>query len=252
MRGEGANGAAAGEGDERNLRPFLPRCPECRYDLSGLPDGPCPECGRPFVYERLRSLPPRSHVFQAIGFVLATWCMVPIYIFALGQTNHFRSTVFDWILGGVALLVEVALARVAHRRHPVGVWAAPVPVLHAVAGVTVIAVDRSVLITGGAAFVAMMVPCAIARPWRSLVKPHVVLWMASGASLVLAALIARDRDVWRMVYGQGLRPDQEFAIIYACCAFAVIAAIAGWVLRHRARARVRDSRPVRSRAGDAV
>ena len=28
-------------------------CPRCRYDLRTLPDGPCPECGRPFDRGRL-------------------------------------------------------------------------------------------------------------------------------------------------------------------------------------------------------
>lgn len=28
---------------------FLPRCPACRYDLTGIPDGRCPECGQPFT-----------------------------------------------------------------------------------------------------------------------------------------------------------------------------------------------------------
>lgn len=28
-------------------RPRSGLCPSCRYDLSGVPPGPCPECGRP-------------------------------------------------------------------------------------------------------------------------------------------------------------------------------------------------------------
>ncbi len=32
---------------------YLPRCPDCTYDLSNLPDGRCPECGLFFTHERL-------------------------------------------------------------------------------------------------------------------------------------------------------------------------------------------------------
>jgi hypothetical protein len=35
------------------LPDFRPACPTCRYDLSGLPDGPCPECGIPFRHQAL-------------------------------------------------------------------------------------------------------------------------------------------------------------------------------------------------------
>lgn len=34
---------------------FKPICPGCRYDLSGSPDGPCPECGEPFSHQGLIS-----------------------------------------------------------------------------------------------------------------------------------------------------------------------------------------------------
>jgi hypothetical protein len=34
---------------------FTPRCPACRYDLTGLADGLCPECGGPFRHEVLRA-----------------------------------------------------------------------------------------------------------------------------------------------------------------------------------------------------
>lgn len=40
---------------------FRPVCPECAYDLSGLPDGPCPECGEPFKYVALLAAHRREH-----------------------------------------------------------------------------------------------------------------------------------------------------------------------------------------------
>lgn len=33
---------------------FKPLCLDCRYDLSGLPDGKCPECGVKFTHEQLQ------------------------------------------------------------------------------------------------------------------------------------------------------------------------------------------------------
>lgn len=36
------------------MPPFVPTCPYCRYDLSTLPDGACPECGAQFQYAALR------------------------------------------------------------------------------------------------------------------------------------------------------------------------------------------------------
>lgn len=32
---------------------FVPKCPSCSYELTGLPDGNCPECGKPFTHGRL-------------------------------------------------------------------------------------------------------------------------------------------------------------------------------------------------------
>lgn len=34
---------------------FIPICPGCRYDLRGIPDGVCPECGRSFTFDKLHA-----------------------------------------------------------------------------------------------------------------------------------------------------------------------------------------------------
>ncbi len=39
---------------DENVAGFIPRCTECRYDLSGIPEGVCPECGTPFQLAALR------------------------------------------------------------------------------------------------------------------------------------------------------------------------------------------------------
>lgn len=56
---------------------FTPRCTKCKYDLSGLPDGPCPECGQPFSLSALiaaalvkEKLPP-GNLYLALGLSLA-------------------------------------------------------------------------------------------------------------------------------------------------------------------------------------
>jgi hypothetical protein len=38
------------------LEGFTPLCPDCRYDLAGLLDGRCPECGLRFTHDGLRRL----------------------------------------------------------------------------------------------------------------------------------------------------------------------------------------------------
>jgi hypothetical protein len=56
---------------------FLPACPECRYDLRSLPDGPCPECGRPFNYNGLlanylrKRTRPRSDLLLLLAIFLS-------------------------------------------------------------------------------------------------------------------------------------------------------------------------------------
>lgn len=36
-------------------RRYIPRCPTCRYDLTGLRDGACPECGNHYQHAALRA-----------------------------------------------------------------------------------------------------------------------------------------------------------------------------------------------------
>ena len=39
---------------DQDSQGFVPRCTSCRYDLSGIPEGVCPECGTPFQLTALR------------------------------------------------------------------------------------------------------------------------------------------------------------------------------------------------------
>jgi hypothetical protein len=62
---------------------FRARCPRCRYDLSGLDDGLCPECGRPFSLRELLAAwhaeraRPRGGAAFAFGVILTVIASPP-------------------------------------------------------------------------------------------------------------------------------------------------------------------------------
>jgi hypothetical protein len=76
---------------DRPLRPsfdWRPTCPACRYDLEGLPDGPCPECG---------------HVFRFADLVAAAMAPSPV-----GLTKREAAAVVRFI--GWATGISIAAA----------------------------------------------------------------------------------------------------------------------------------------------
>ncbi len=58
------------------------KCPECRYDLSGLPTGNCPECGKAFTPEQVREFwkakkqQPRFRLDLALTIASATYVLL--------------------------------------------------------------------------------------------------------------------------------------------------------------------------------
>lgn len=78
---------AAAEAQVRMGSSFALMCPTCRYDLRGLPDGACPECGRSFV---------RAHLEAELRRVWA-------------ERLARRRISPDWILAAMALPCLLAL-----------------------------------------------------------------------------------------------------------------------------------------------
>lgn len=70
---------------------FRARCPRCRYDLAGLPDSKCPECGLPFTLRgliadwELRRDRPRGDVDLVVCMVLALAGSLPADLGDAGQ-----------------------------------------------------------------------------------------------------------------------------------------------------------------------
>ncbi len=74
---------------------FVPRCPDCTYDLSNLPDGRCPECGLFFTHARLvrawiakqRKADERLTQWKSTGLImLGIAAGVTLLIFAMSAT----------------------------------------------------------------------------------------------------------------------------------------------------------------------
>ena len=87
---------------------FIPRCTECRYDLSGIPEGVCPECGTPFQIAELRrawfapqlkrKIDPRWLLVGCVALsVLCPPPHNPLYPFDNDRDNSGRAMVV-WLL----------------------------------------------------------------------------------------------------------------------------------------------------------
>ncbi|MFN7020242.1 MAG: hypothetical protein ACK4WH_02800 [Phycisphaerales bacterium] len=63
--------------------PFIPECPACGYELTGLPDGPCPECGTGFTLDALRRAwlnpPARAWTMPPFALMILSYllCLFP-------------------------------------------------------------------------------------------------------------------------------------------------------------------------------
>lgn len=104
------------------------RCLGCGYDLRGLPENRCPECGRPFdpddpesYVSKLRS--GRSYLVAAIGGLVAL--AVPLTAAKLVDLEAIRSSVAllllaPFMVGGLAAEAIVLDASVRALRRPPG------------------------------------------------------------------------------------------------------------------------------------
>lgn len=90
---------------------FVPVCEDCRYDLSGLADGKCPECGLAFRRERLRYLylvrqRARREWRSAVpGLFIGTVLAVSPLLCGLGLHAGTAALLAIWTLGLGAWLV---------------------------------------------------------------------------------------------------------------------------------------------------
>ncbi len=65
-------------------------CPQCDYDLRGLTESRCPECGRPFSTQEIaaykeRRWPPQK-LFRALILATIPWCIAYIFVDAIHGT----------------------------------------------------------------------------------------------------------------------------------------------------------------------
>ena len=67
------------EGDHAGAEERL-HCPRCGYNLRGLPDGKCPECGTPFERDTLARMDQPTVSMGAIRLFAAVWPVVYLVI----------------------------------------------------------------------------------------------------------------------------------------------------------------------------
>lgn len=99
---------------------FVARCEDCRYDLSGLADGKCPECGLPFTRDALRylfTIRERARLQRrnaAPRVLLGTIAILSSLLCGLGLRVGTAALLAAWTLGLAAWLAH------GRRTWPVG------------------------------------------------------------------------------------------------------------------------------------
>jgi hypothetical protein len=87
--------------------PYIPLCPVCRYDVSGLPDGRCPECGNRFTHARIRALwenrrqrKPPGHGAMTAALILALppICLIPGLVYQLIAVPVMWALAYIWLM----------------------------------------------------------------------------------------------------------------------------------------------------------
>jgi hypothetical protein len=86
------------------------RCPACRYDLSGLREPICPECGEPFDADVLRN-PRRSRHWFLVIFILFIEIYAPFaWLFFVHDDSGYKlSWMYRWpALPGIPLAMFIS------------------------------------------------------------------------------------------------------------------------------------------------
>jgi hypothetical protein len=91
----------------KSRSPYIPLCPICRYDVSGLPDGLCPECGNRFSHARIRALweasrhrKPPGHGAMTAALILALppICLIPGLGYQLVAVPAMWALAYVWLM----------------------------------------------------------------------------------------------------------------------------------------------------------
>jgi hypothetical protein len=125
-------------------RAFTPTCLHCRYDLRGVPDGCCPECGTGFTLARLRSefeaaesrVPLGAIMLQVVrggGFILGVVLLL-IHAVTRGTVliphtprESMRAWPYDQgtLLTACVVMLPWVVTRIGPRNTPVGLASLP-------------------------------------------------------------------------------------------------------------------------------
>lgn len=94
----------------------MPTCPACRYELSNLPDGPCPECGRAFTLQELRAAHGRRRSFDSRALLIAIawtlfWFVVAVFLSSVTGESHFKLVILAWTWMSLAWVFRRELGR---------------------------------------------------------------------------------------------------------------------------------------------
>lgn len=99
---------------------FVPTCLTCRYDLSTLPDGRCPECGQPFTLIDLIDRHAKARRFDGralaltIGWTLL-WCFVAFTLSAMIGEASLKPIILACAWMSLAWVFRRELARTRGR-----------------------------------------------------------------------------------------------------------------------------------------
>lgn len=189
--------------------PFIPTCPGCEYDLTGLPDGPCPECGTRFSASALREawLNPPARPWTLPAFTLLAiadlLCLMPPtdssrWAFRRDADYEPFISIMVWVLVGLWVAWRMNSLREDPRRW---LWLIP-PTARSIWALFTVSIDINIAVAVlGSLFGAAAIGIAAYRlPRFTSWVVGAVVWvaiLATGLVMLGAALDGLARaDTW--------------------------------------------------------